>query len=131
MSHTRRILYCNCAYARVVPAETKAAVLTGLAEADIAFDAVPDLCELAARRDKSLERLATGSTTADTEVDIVACFPRAVRWLFHAADAPLPESGVRIHNMREDAPESILEAVLEGGLEGQPTAKETIKEEAS
>ena len=46
-----RILYCHCAYARVVPVETKTAVLENLAQADVEFDAVPDLCEMAARRE--------------------------------------------------------------------------------
>ena len=47
-----RVLYCHCAYAAVVPKATKEAVLRGLTDAGIAFDAVPDLCELSARRDK-------------------------------------------------------------------------------
>ena len=38
-----RILYCHCAYANVVPAATKAAVLEGLSAANVEFDAVPDL----------------------------------------------------------------------------------------
>ncbi len=92
----RRLLYCHCAFARVVPQEVKNGVLQGLAESNVAFEAVPDLCALAAHKDPSLLRLANG----DSPLEIVACYPRAVRWLFHAADAPLPEDGVRIHNMR-------------------------------
>ncbi|MEM7357165.1 MAG: hypothetical protein AAF657_40495 [Acidobacteriota bacterium] len=103
----RRILYCHCAFARVVDEEVKAEVLEGLAESGVAFDAVPDLCELAARRDPSLARLA-----ASDGVELVACYPRAVRWLFHAAEAPLPEDGVTIHNMRQESPEAILGKVL-------------------
>ena len=38
-----RILYCHCAYAQVVPAETKAAVLDQLSTSGISFEAVPDL----------------------------------------------------------------------------------------
>lgn len=105
----RRILYCHCAFARVVPEEVKGRVLEGLADADVAFDAVPDLCELAAHQDPSLERLAAGS---GEELDIVACYPRAVKWLFHAANAPLPEAGVRIHNMRTTEAEAVLADVL-------------------
>jgi hypothetical protein len=118
----RRILYCHCAFARVVPEEVKDRVLAGLAEADVAFDAVPDLCELAARQDSSLKRLAAGSETraAGSEtrdgggerLDIVACYPRAVKWLFHAANAPLPEAGVRIHNMRTADAETVLADVF-------------------
>ena len=101
----RRLLYCHCAYSRVVPKDVKAEVLKALAESGQAFDAVPDLCELAARHDPALEKLAD---PGQGEVDIVACYPRAVRWLFHAADSPLPETGVHIHNMRTDDAESIL-----------------------
>ena len=55
-----RILYCHCAYANVVPAATKAAVLEGLSAANVEFDAVPDLCEMAARGDARLRELAAG-----------------------------------------------------------------------
>lgn len=110
-SHSdRRILYCHCAFARVVPKDVKDEVLQGLSASDTAFEAVPDLCELAARQDPSLQRLANG----DQPLDIVACYPRAVRWLFHAAEAPLPEEGVTVHNMRTLDAESTLAAVLAG-----------------
>lgn len=103
-----RVLYCHCAFARVVPGEVKRDVLAGLAASGRPFDAVPDLCELAARKDPSLQRLAEG----EKGLDIVACYPRAVRWLFHAADVTLPEEEVRIHNMRTEEPEAVLDAVL-------------------
>jgi hypothetical protein len=97
-----RILYCHCAYAQVVPVETKAAVLDALSASPNSFDAVPDLCEMSARRDPALAQIA-----GNGDVTIVACYPRAVRWLFHAAGTPLPE-GVRILNMREADAAAIL-----------------------
>lgn len=100
----KRVLYCHCAFSRVVDEDVKKQVLAGLVESGRAFDAVPDLCELAARQDADLERLAAGSEP----VEIVACYPRAVRWLFHAAEVELPEEGVRIHNMRAEEPATIL-----------------------
>lgn len=104
-SSSRRLLYCHCAYSRVVPKDVKAEVLRGLAASDRAFDAVPDLCELAARCDPGLKKLAQPENGG---VDIVACYPRAVRWLFHAAEAPLADDGVDIHNMRVDSAQRIL-----------------------
>ena len=95
MDEKRRIVYCHCAYADVVPAERKAGVLRGLAAARARVVAVPDLCELAARGDPLLARIA-----AEPPVVIVACYERAVRWLCAAAGAPLPEDGVEILNMR-------------------------------
>src|SRR5437879_916072 len=101
-----RILYCHCAYARVVPAEVKQEALTRLAESGIAFDAVPDLCEMSARRDPKLKKLAEEGTA-----QIIACYPRAVKWLFAAADAPLPE-GVDVLNMREQSAATIVHSIL-------------------
>jgi hypothetical protein len=100
----RSILYCHCAYAQVVPAETKAAVLEQLSAAGVSFEAVPDLCEMSARRDACLAEIAS------TGAAIVACYPRAVRWLFEAAGAPLPPEA-RILNMRAEGPAEILAAL--------------------
>ena len=79
-----RILYCHCTYAQTVPSEVKATVLRRLCESGLSFEAVADLCELAARRDPLLNQLAEGGG-----VKIAACYPRAVKWLFAAAQAPL------------------------------------------
>jgi hypothetical protein len=64
------ILYCHCAFARVVPVDVKSAVLARLAESELEFDAVPDLCEMSARRDPRLAELASGNP-----LRIAACFP--------------------------------------------------------
>ena len=90
-----RILYCNCTYAQVVPKEVKEAVLRKLCESGVAFDAVADLCEMSARQDPALKRL-----TADGGIKIAACYPRAVKWLFSAAKAPLAIDGTEVLNMR-------------------------------
>jgi hypothetical protein len=97
---TPRVLYCHCAFAQVVPRDVKARVLETLAASSCSFDAVPDLCEMSARRDPALAQIAQGDAT------IVACYPRAVKWLFSAAGTPLPE-GARILNMREQTVEEI------------------------
>lgn len=105
-----RILYCHCAYAQVVPADVKAEVLRRLSESGVAFDAVPDLCDLAARKDPSLARIA-----GNGPVKIAACFPRAVKWLFHGAGTPLPAEGVEVLNMRTDTAEAVCSKLLGGG----------------
>ena len=101
--------YCHCKYAKVVPPEIKQAVLRGLCDSGVAFDAVADLCEMSARKDPALKQLAEGGV-----VKIAACYPRAVKWLFHAAGAPLAEEGVEILNMRTDASEKIVPLLLNG-----------------
>ncbi|MEE2888647.1 MAG: hypothetical protein VX951_14550 [Planctomycetota bacterium] len=105
-----RVLYCHCAYAKVVPEATKAEVLQRLSDSDIGFDAVPDLCEMSARRDPALTNLAGGGDTASLK--IAACFPRAVKWLFHAAGTPLNEDQVEVVNMRELSGTEVAERLL-------------------
>jgi hypothetical protein len=113
-----RILYCHCAYAQVVPADVKSQVLDGLAASERSFDAVPDLCEMSARRDPALAEIAAADGTV-----VVACYPRAVRWLFSAAGSPLPERGIRILNMRVETADHILSEIAEhGGPEGERQA---------
>ncbi len=46
------------------------------------------------------------------DLRIAACFPRAVRWLFHAGGAPLPASGVEVLNMRAQGVEDIISRLL-------------------
>src|ERR1043165_1251814 len=106
-----RILYCHCQYAQVVPPEVKQAVLRKLAESGVAFDAVAELCEMSARRDPSLKRLADGGA-----VKIAACFPRAVKWLFHAAQADLPIEAAEVLNMRVQNAADVSAALFEPGL---------------
>ena len=96
---TPRLLYCRCAYAQVVPQETKDAVLQHLSEGDAAFDSVADLCEMSARRDPRLKTLAAAGP-----LKIAACHRRAVQWLFHAAEAPFDTGTTEIVNMRTLSP---------------------------
>ena len=110
MSSPARILYCHCAYAKVVPDEVKHEVLTRLAESGEAFEAVADLCEMSARRDPALKQLIE-----NRPVRIAACFPRAVKWLFNAAGAPLPEDGgVDVCNMRTASADQVVQMLLGG-----------------
>ena len=107
MSEPTRILFCNCTYAQVVPKEVKEAVLRRLCESGIAFDAVADLCEMSARQDPALQRLATVGA-----VKIAACYPRAVKWLFAAAKAPLPIESTEVLNMRIQSAEEVTTALF-------------------
>ncbi len=110
-----RLLYCRCAYAQVVPDDVKNDVLAGLADSGAAFEAVPDLCEMAARRDPQLAELAAAGP-----LRIAACWPRAVRGLFTQAGSPLPKEGVAIHNMRTDSATTVL-----AGMQGIADTPET------
>ena len=104
-----KILYCRCASAKVIAADVKDEVLQRLTRSGAAFEAVPDLCEMSARRDPALKRLA-----AEGGIRIAACYPRAVKWLFSAAQAPLAQDTVEILNMRVDSAGTVVERLLEG-----------------
>ena len=104
----RRILYCHCAYAKVVPEDVKRKVLRELSASGVGFDAVADLCEMSARKDPALARLVAGGGPTV----IAACFPRAVKWLFHSAGTPFDEAQVEVLNMREQDPDDIVAGLL-------------------
>jgi hypothetical protein len=107
MTKQPRILFCNCTYAQIVPPEVKAAVLKKLCESGVAFDAVADLCEMSARHDPALKQLAEGGA-----VKIAACYPRAVKWLFAAAQSPLPLDTTEVLNMRVESAEDVAAALF-------------------
>ena len=113
-----RILYCHCAYAKVVPEETKEQVLEQLADSGVAFEAVADLCEMSARKDPTLKRLAEGEP-----LKVAACYPRAVRWLFQSAGAQL-NGNSEILNMRSMKAGEVCKALL-----GTETDSETVDSE--
>jgi len=95
------ILFCQCAYAQIVPADRKRQVAAGLAASGAKWTAVADLCGLAAGKAPLLAELAGRSG-----LKIVACHPRAIRWLFHRAEAPLQPGRFEVLNMRcQDAGE--------------------------
>jgi len=122
-----RILYCHCTHAQVVPKEVKEAVLKKLCDSGISFEAVADLCEMSARQDAALKRLAEGDG-----VKIAACYPRAVKWLFHTANAPLPANGTEVLNMRIQSAEEVAAALFESGLKPNlPVGKETTRPPAT
>ena len=102
-----RILYCHCTHAQVVPKEVKEAVLKKLCDSGVSFEAVADLCEMSARQDPALKRLAEGDS-----IKIAACYPRAVKWLFAAAGAALPLDSAEVLNMRVESAEEVATNLL-------------------
>lgn len=118
-----RLLYCHCQYAQVVPRETKEAVLRRLCEAGVDFEAVADLCEMAARKDPALARLSQCGA-----LKIAACFPRAVKGLFHQAGSDLAIEQTEVLNMRSEPAEQIAARALAPDLlPNVPAGKETIQ----
>ena len=126
MNEKPRILYCHCTHAQVVPKEVKEAVLRKLCESCAAFEAIADLCEMSARKDPALKRLAESGA-----VKVAACFPRAVKWLFHQAGTPLPIESTEVLNMRVQSAEEVSAALFSAELRPNlPTGKATKPDEA-
>lgn len=97
------VLFCNCARAGIIPEDRKQRILAELTATAANVTIVPDLCGLSAERDPLLADLAKRPG-----LKIVACYPRAVRWLFHRGGAPLPADGAEVLNMRDRPAEDIL-----------------------
>ena len=122
MADPTRILYCHCAYAQVVPKEVKEAVLKKLCDSGVAFEAVADLCEMSARQDPGLKRLTDGGS-----LKIAACYPRALKWLFHNAKAPLNIEATEVLNMRAQTAEEITVRLFDGQINPNvPAGKVTL-----
>lgn len=115
MSQT--ILYCNCSNSQIIPAATKAAVLELLNNSSCDLECVSDLCGLAADKDPKLQIFA-----ATDSLTIIACFPRAVGWLFNAGGVTLPGS-TGIVNMRSA---DVLEKLQTTLLPKNKTASQEI-----
>jgi len=111
------VLLCMCRHAGVFPQEVAGEVLGGLNAAGVAVEVVDDLCGLAVAGDPRLKRIADLA-----EPCIIACHPRATRWLFHAGGAPLDAAGARLFDMRTQTAEEILAAVAPKGV-GAPPAE--------
>ena len=101
------ILFCNCGYSDIIDHTIRAEILKKLATTNVDFEAVQDLCELAAKRDPRLKRWAqSGSLT------IVACYRRTVKWLFDSANAALDPEKTKFLNMRTDTAGEIISSLL-------------------
>jgi NAD-dependent dihydropyrimidine dehydrogenase PreA subunit len=97
------LVFCKCAHYEIIPQVSREQILAALSQTHPQMDVVEDLCGLAAHHDPRLQAWAQTPGLA-----IVACFPRAVRWLFHAAGVPLSSDRVRFFNMRTQSPDDII-----------------------
>jgi NAD-dependent dihydropyrimidine dehydrogenase PreA subunit len=96
------VIFCQCKNAEIIPRDIQDAVKNWFLQNQVAYTCVDDLCGLAAGKDARLRDWAAGENMV-----IIACFERAVRWLFAMAGAELKD-GVPILNQRvASAPEMI------------------------
>jgi Pyruvate/2-oxoacid:ferredoxin oxidoreductase delta subunit len=118
------IIFCQCKYAQVLPEPVKTAALKALTDSGQSFEVVDDLCELSARRDPAMARIASSGA-----VKIAACFPRAVKWLFHAAGTPLREDAAEVVNLRSLSPEQAQAAVVNQSVAPNIPAGKSLRED--
>ena len=117
-----KIVFCRCAYTRILPKKVKDEVQTALDQSGVEYEEVEDLCRWAAEKDKRLTEVA-----GEDNVKIAACYPRAVKWLFHAAGVDLDEDRATVYNMREQESSEIVEGLLGADAAVEPV--EAIPEE--
>lgn len=113
MAEKALTIYCDCAYYDLVGPEVKAEVLDAIRAGGGEFEAVADLCRMCAESDPRLKEWAKADS-----LRIFACYPRAVRWLFHAAGAPLRDAGVEFINMRTGQIEEIVRSLRDEPSDG-------------
>lgn len=118
------IIFCQCKYAQVLPEPVKTAALKALTDSGQTFELVDDLCELSARRDATMARIASSGA-----VKIAACFPRAVKWLFHAAGTPLREEQAEVVNLRTLSAEQAEVAVLNPAISPNIPPGKSVRED--
>jgi heterodisulfide reductase subunit A-like polyferredoxin len=100
-----KILFCQCDRDAVIPPEARKEIASALAARPGAV-MVDDLCAAAARHDPILAECA-----ASERLVVAACHPRAVRWLFRWAGAPLDETRVTFLDLRRLTPAETLAAI--------------------
>ena len=106
MPTVSRVMVCQCARARVLPQATVQATLRRLEAAGIPCLEVDDLCAWSARKEPLLQRFA-----GERAGVVLACQPRAVRWLFAAAGAPLALERMQLVHLGEPAADELLKAL--------------------
>jgi len=110
MSDKPTIVFCQCAHFDVIDPAVRKELFARLTAAGVDFEIVDDLCGLAARRDRRLVALANARP-----LRVVACRPRTVKWLFHAAGVPLDDIHLEVFDMREQSAEDIAQALSASG----------------
>lgn len=131
MGQNCRVIYCHCAHARIISDDVKKEVLEGLCRSEMEWEAVSDLCEMAARKDPALAALVNGQN-----LKIAACYPRAVKWLLSSTGKNVDISTIQVCNMRTQTGGDVLgeleQEAFEANLpEGKGKAPVELIEESS
>jgi len=103
------VLFCSCEGRNFVPADVNEAVISGLHANGIKISSVPDLCGIAATRMGELKNMLD---KAD-RILIIACYPRAIKWLFNLSGIQWNPATMNVLNMRKENSDTILGRIRE------------------
>ncbi len=104
MPEENHILFCRCAERGVGAAPARREVLEGLRRRGLPFTETADLCRLAADRSPALAAWAASAG----KLVVIACHPRAVRWLLAAAGLEVGADRLRALDLRTLSAAEIL-----------------------
>jgi Pyruvate/2-oxoacid:ferredoxin oxidoreductase delta subunit len=117
------VLICRCVRAHVVSPEAAAAAQSELGKTGVSCQVVDDVCELAAHQDAGLKSFAQRDGGL-----ILACQPRALRWLMSAAGAPINPARTELRHLHSTDAAQCLQGLTLGSVTGgiNPSAASLI-----
>ncbi len=105
MPDKKHILYCDCACYDFVAQDSRQRLISAIENCGLPYSIVPDLCKLCADGDDKLRLWAESE-----KLTVIACYPRAIKWLFRAGRVELKDEKVDFANARNQREvENILE----------------------
>jgi NAD-dependent dihydropyrimidine dehydrogenase PreA subunit len=96
------VLFCQCKNAEIISSAVRQEIQGWFLDNQTAHVCVDDLCGMAANKDSRLLKWA-----ADDNLIVIACYPRAIRWLFTMAGADLKDNAL-ILNQRNLTSQEII-----------------------
>jgi Pyruvate/2-oxoacid:ferredoxin oxidoreductase delta subunit len=120
-------MVCQCLHGGVLPDGVRRELLAALDTISVRWTVVPDLCGAAARREPWLGRWFGGG---DEPRVILACHPRAVRWLLRWAGMPAEAvAAARVFDLREEPVADAVCALRGLAGEGPALARTDVPDE--
>ncbi len=111
------ILFCSCSGRDFLPEEKKRAIADGLEKSGLKFTTVPDLCGMSAKNQSALKEIGD---RGEKNV-VIACYPRAVKWLFAMAGIEWDTGRMHVINARVENTERVIEQVQSLDINGVET----------
>ncbi len=105
MSKSSKIVFCRCEHYHIVDEAVSLRIVKAFEDAGISCEVVSDLCGMAADKDARMKEWAQADN-----LTVIACYGRAVRWLFERAGASF-NNDVRLYNGRTGDIDEIIASV--------------------